>query len=129
MGAASASPLTFAGPGLAWLLPVLPLASAVAVLVLGRRRARLAAWVATGTIAIVALAGAVVFGQLLRLPPDARAQVVRLGPWLDVGGLQVDWALLVDPLSAVMVVLVATGLPPVGRTPAYAATVDGSAAV
>jgi len=106
VGEAIAQPLTVTGPGLAWLLPTLPVASALLVLALGHRRARVAAWLATGSVAVTALAGAAVLSQLLRLPPDARALVVRLGPWLDVGGLQVDWALLVDPLSTVMVVLV-----------------------
>ena len=78
------------------------------MLVLGARRPQAAPWLATGSIAATALAASAVLAQLLRHRPDARSRVLVVGPWFDVGGSQVDWALLVDPLSAVMVMLVAS---------------------
>jgi hypothetical protein len=45
-----------------------------------------------------------------RLEPDARLlRLADLFPWIDVGSLRVDVAFAVDPLSAVMI-LVVTGI-------------------
>ncbi len=49
------------------------------------------------------------FFQLLSLAPEQRFLLDRLWTWIDIGGLQADIAFLVDPLSAIMI-LVVTGV-------------------
>ena len=51
----------------------------------------------------------VVFLRLLGLEPEQRFLVDRCWTWIDIGNLHADIAFLVDPLSAVMI-LVVTGV-------------------
>jgi NADH-quinone oxidoreductase subunit L len=51
----------------------------------------------------------VAFGQLLGLEPSQRFLLDSMSEWIHVGHLNVDFAFLVDPLSAVMI-LVVTGI-------------------
>jgi NADH-quinone oxidoreductase subunit L len=91
---------------LAWLIPVLPAISAALLMILGRRLGKLAAPIAVGVAAVAAIMSTLVFAQLLGLPEDQRALVTTVGTWLEVGDFVVDWSLLIDPLSAVMLLLV-----------------------
>ncbi len=49
------------------------------------------------------------FGQLLGLPPEKRFLLDAMSQWIHIGHLNVDFAFWVDPLSAVMI-LVVTGI-------------------
>ena len=94
---------------LAWLLLLLPLAGMLINLVLGRVIGRRAtAVVASGTVGVaflLALSMApAVFGS-----QDHHGATVHLWNWIDMGSLHVPMALLVDPLSLAMV-LVVTGV-------------------
>ncbi|MCE2466803.1 MAG: NADH-quinone oxidoreductase subunit L [Caldilineaceae bacterium] len=94
---------------LAWLLLLLPLAGMLINLVLGRVIGRRAtAVVASGTVGVaflLALSMApAVFGS-----QDHHDATVHLWNWIDMGSLHVPMALLVDPLSLAMV-LVVTGV-------------------
>jgi NADH-quinone oxidoreductase subunit L len=104
------SHVTTAAPGsvidLAWLIPVVPAVMAGVLLLLGRRTGRPAAALAIGAMGFGLAMSVLVLRELLALPADARQVVVEVAPWLDVAGLQVDWSLLVDPLSAVLLLLV-----------------------
>ena len=96
---------------LAWLLLLLPLAGMLINLVLGRVIGRRAtAWIASGTVGVaflLALSMAPdVFGNL---HVDHHGTTVHLWNWIDMGSLHVPMALLVDPLSLTMV-LVVTGV-------------------
>ncbi|MBW3649039.1 MAG: NADH-quinone oxidoreductase subunit L [Actinobacteria bacterium] len=94
----------------AWLIPALPLAGFFTLLVAGRRLGDpLAGWVGTSAMAGAFLAALVMFGRLLSLPGEERRHVARLFAWVPVGGLQVDVAFLVDPLSITMALFV-TGI-------------------
>lgn len=91
---------------LAWLIPVLPLAGFVAVLGLTRSlRERVAsiAIAASGASFLLSLA---VFVAVVREPA---AYVVPVGDWISVGGLEVSFDLLIDQLTAVLL-LVVTGV-------------------
>src|SRR6266704_1987639 len=94
-----------------WLVPALPLLGFVlnGVLALARPAAkRVVSLIGVGVLvlACAAAVGAVVaFSRL----PGAEPLVVRPWEWLPVGDLQVDFALQLDPLSAVMI-LVVTGV-------------------
>ena len=67
--------------------------------------------IACGTIALSFVLSLVAFVQLLGLEPEHRVPglLADLFPWIHVGGLHVDIAFGVDPLSAVMI-LVVTGI-------------------
>ncbi|HSK95367.1 MAG TPA: NADH-quinone oxidoreductase subunit L [Euzebyales bacterium] len=99
--AAAGSPVA-----LAWLIPVLPAVSAALLLVFGRRIGRASAAIAIAAVAVSALLSTWVFTYLRAQPEDARSFVTTVAPWLSIGDFQVDWALLVDPLAAVMLLLV-----------------------
>jgi len=96
------------------LIPLLPLAGATVLGLAGvplQRRLGKAAvsWLACGTVAASFVLAAAAFLQLTTLDPEHRLLLVRLFPWIHVGTLGVDVAFAVDPLSAVMI-LVVTGI-------------------
>ena len=97
--------------GYLWLVPALPLAGFVAngtLALVAPERKRLVSVIGVGVlVAAFALAVAIVL-ELAHLHPDAPL-VLRLWSWLPVGALQVNVALELDPLSAVML-LVVTGV-------------------
>jgi len=92
--------------GLSWLIPVLPLLGFLAVLAatrsLGDRAAHIALGAAAATFALsVAVAATVI--------ADVATYVRPMPTWIDVGGFTVTFDLLVDQLTAVML-LVVTGV-------------------
>ncbi|MDP9442481.1 MAG: NADH-quinone oxidoreductase subunit L [Actinomycetota bacterium] len=94
----------------AWLIPALPLAGFLTVLAIGRRLGEpLAGWVATSAMGGAFVTAVVMFVRLLSLPAEERRHVATLFSWVPVGGLQVDMAFLVDPLSITMALFV-TGI-------------------
>ncbi|MCX6536310.1 MAG: NADH-quinone oxidoreductase subunit L [Actinobacteria bacterium] len=96
--------------GLIWLIPVLPLAGAVLNLVLGRKLGDpRAGWVATIATASSFLVTVLTYFEMLGLPAEERSHVVKMFSWIGVGSLQVDLAVLADPLSIVMALFV-TGI-------------------
>ena len=92
--------------GLAWLIPVIPAVSAGVLLIIGKRLGRASAFVAIAAMAASAVLSTLVFVYLQAQPEGHRAFVHTLGTWISAGRLTVDWAVLVDPLSAVMLLLV-----------------------
>jgi len=96
--------------GLIWLIPVLPLAGAVLNLVLGRKLGDpRAGWIATIATASSFLVTVLAYLEMLGLPAEERSHVVKMFSWIGVGSLQVDLAVLADPLSIVMALFV-TGI-------------------
>jgi NADH-quinone oxidoreductase subunit L len=92
--------------GVAWLIPVVPFAGFVLVLLLTRRFGERVAWVAIAASGLAFLGSLAVTAQLIGDP----ATYVRPMPtWIDVGGFTVTFDLLVDQLTAVML-LVVTGV-------------------
>ena len=103
-----------------WLIPLVP---ALGALVNGVAGIRYFSRKAAGLLACATMAAALglslaAFWQLLGLPPDARAYDVVLGPWIPaiplatshgIGSFQVPWGFRIDPLSAMMT-LVVTGI-------------------
>ncbi len=93
--------------GVLWLIPVLPLMGFLLLSVFGgslsrRGMARIAVG-STGMAAVIA--GLVVADFISRMPPDGH-YVQVLWHWLATSGLAVDAALYLDPLSAVMILVV-----------------------
>jgi NADH-quinone oxidoreductase subunit L len=104
-----------------WLIPLLPgFGAAINGLVGIRSFSRKTAGLVACAMMTVALGLSVVaFWQLLALPPEARAFDVTIAQWIPsipletwngtIGGLQVPWGFRLDPLSAMML-LVVTGI-------------------
>ena len=100
---------------LAWLIPALPLAGFAVLLLAGPRLGEpRAGWLATAASAGSFLFTLITFGGLLGLdstPGGAGGHGGRwftstLFEWMPIGGLEVDAALLVDPLSMTMALFV-----------------------
>ena len=95
---------------LVWLVPALPLAGFLVILLFGRRLgepfAGVVATLATASAFVVTVG---VWLDLLSRSAEERHHVVTLFQWLPVGGLRVDMAFLADPLSITMALFV-TGI-------------------
>ena len=95
---------------LVWLIPALPLAGFLLILlfgrVLGEPRAGILATVMTASSFLVVVG---VYFDLLSRTAEERHHVVTLFSWLPVGTLHIDMALLADPLSITMALFV-TGI-------------------
>src|SRR3546814_17124585 len=95
---------------LVWLIPALPLAGFVFLLVAGRRLGEpLAGWVATLACGGAFVASCIVFAGLVAEDHQHREHVVTLFEWLPAGGFSVDIGLLADPLSITLALFV-TGI-------------------
>ncbi|QBI20368.1 NADH-quinone oxidoreductase subunit L [Egibacter rhizosphaerae] len=92
--------------GLSWLIPVVPAISAAVLLLVGKRLGQAASGVAITAMGFSAVASTFVFIELLGAPADERSFVMTVTTWIAAGDFAVDWAVLVDPLSAVMLLLV-----------------------
>jgi NADH-quinone oxidoreductase subunit L len=91
----------------AYLIPALPLAGFVLLMLFGRKLADpLAGWVATLAIGSSFAATAVTFAYLLGRDAEHRAVTKSIFTWLSVGGFEVKASLLVDPLSITMCLFV-----------------------
>jgi len=92
---------------LTWLIPALPLAGFVVLLVAGRRLGEpLAGWLATAAVGGSFVATAVVFLGLVAEPAAERRFGQVLFEWVPAGGFSVDLGFLVDPLSVAMCLFV-----------------------
>ena len=95
---------------LVWLIPALPLAGFLLILlfgrILGEPRAGILATAMTASSFVVTVG---VYLDLLSRTAEERHHVVTLFSWLPVGTLHIDMALLADPLSITMALFV-TGI-------------------
>jgi NADH-quinone oxidoreductase subunit L len=92
---------------LVWIVPLLPLAGAGLLLVLGRRIGEpRAGWLASGLMALAFAWSVVTFVALLDLPAHARSETTTIFTWLPSGGLHVAMGFLVDPLSVAFILFV-----------------------
>ena len=91
----------------AFLIPLFPLVGFVVLLTFGRRLGNpLAGWIGTIAVAGAFVATIITFAGLLGRPSNAREFTQSYFSWIPVGGLQVKWAVLVDPLSIFMCLFV-----------------------
>ncbi|MFI0791653.1 NADH-quinone oxidoreductase subunit L [Micromonospora rubida] len=90
--------------GSVWLLVAIPLASAVILLLLGRRADRWGHWLGVASVGTSFVLGLTYFFQLRGLENKS----VELSMWdfIAVGDFKVDFGLLFDPLAAVFVMLI-----------------------
>ena len=102
---------------LIWLIPILPLLGVAVNGTLGKRLGKRGVGaIACGTVLLAFLLSSGAVWELSQMPEDARHVAVSLGEWLPLGPLgaggaeaSVDWGFALDPLSAVMI-LVVTGV-------------------
>lgn len=89
---------------------LLPLLGFIAIGLLGRYMSRFAIiTTACGTVGVAALLAASDLYSLLSVAPADRSSDVILWRWIDSGSLHIDFGVLNDPLSAVMLLIV-TGI-------------------
>jgi NADH-quinone oxidoreductase subunit L len=90
----------------AWLCLLAPLAGTIAILLGGTRIPRQAAgWISTGSV-FAAFGGALWAFLSLRSQSGHRGSLSTAWTWLESGGFKVGLQVLVDPLSAVMMLIV-----------------------
>src|SRR5213592_1185461 len=104
---------------LIWLIPLFPAIGFVINGLFGKRMSKTSVGIiACGAVLISFIFAAGAVAQLLQLEPEHRSHTVKLYEWMNAGlahtkgGLarfSVDWGFLLDPLSAVMI-LVVTGI-------------------
>jgi NADH-quinone oxidoreductase subunit L len=95
---------------LIWLIPALPLAGFVLILLFGRKLGEPGAGVLATLMTAASFVVTVgVYFELLSRTAEERSHVVTLFSWLPVGSLSIDMAILADPLSITMALFV-TGI-------------------
>jgi NADH-quinone oxidoreductase subunit L len=95
---------------LVWLIPLLPLVGGLLLIVAGARIGEpRAGWLATTMTASSFVVTVLVYFDLLGRTAKERSHVLSLFEWIPVGSLQIDFALLADPLSITMALFV-TGI-------------------
>jgi NADH-quinone oxidoreductase subunit L len=88
---------------LLWLVPTLPLAAAVVLMIgAGRLSARAVAVIGAGSVGLAALLTVGIGAGFLFAPPNGNVYRQILWRWLDVGGLTATVGFRLDPLSLVM---------------------------
>jgi len=89
------------------LIPLFPLIGFLLNGFLGKRLGKsFVSWVGPGSVGLSFALALKLFLDLLALPADRRVIESTLFPWIISGNLQVDIAFLLDPLSAVMMLIV-----------------------
>ena len=94
----------------AWLLFILPAAGALINLLIGHRlNKQTIGLIASGVVVAAFLVGLGLLFSLIALKPEERSVTVPLWDWITIGKFQVGAAMLIDPLSVTMT-LVVTGV-------------------
>ncbi len=90
-----------------WLIPAFPLLGAIVNLLFGRRLPRaVASWFAVLVVVASFAASVSAVLNLVALPPEQRVIHETLYNWIGVGNFSVNVAFWLDPLSAVMILVV-----------------------
>lgn len=90
----------------AWLLIAIPLAVFAILLLAGKASNSWGHWLGTASILASFVLGIVMFAKMLALSPDERSIDLHLFDFLQTGPLNVDFGILLDPLSMLFVLLV-----------------------
>ncbi|MCK4856758.1 MAG: NADH-quinone oxidoreductase subunit L, partial [candidate division Zixibacteria bacterium] len=92
---------------LIWLIPLFPLIGFITNGLLGRKMPKsLVSLTACGSVFLSFALSIYVFIQLLGLPARSRIYEVTLFSWVPAGSFSADMGFLLDPLSAVMILVV-----------------------
>ncbi|MDO5081020.1 NADH-quinone oxidoreductase subunit L [Buchananella hordeovulneris] len=101
----AAVPLTGAAAA-AWLVIIVPLISALALLLAGRKSDKWGHWLAVAASTCSAGFSLLLAAQLLGLPAAKRVMDSQLLLWFSAGDVQVGYGLRIDPLSVTFALLV-----------------------
>ncbi|MEW6623266.1 MAG: NADH-quinone oxidoreductase subunit L [Bacillota bacterium] len=93
---------------IAWLLPLLPLLGFVVISFVTKRLKLLSALVAIGTMAASLIISLGIAYEVLRDGVTMESPVEYAVNWLSVPGLTIEAGILIDPLAAVMLIVVCT---------------------
>jgi NADH-quinone oxidoreductase subunit L len=92
---------------LLWLIPALPFASALVLVLFGSRFSRIAtAAVGVGSIGLSALITILVAASFFSAPPSGNSYTQVLWTWINVAGFEPEIGFYLDALSLVMVLVV-----------------------
>ena len=95
------------GLSLLWLVPLLPLIGAIVNGVgAGKLPRKLASAIGVGSVGVSFLIAISCFADLLALPPEGRRVTQDLFTWIQMGDFHAEVRYLLDPLSAVMMMVV-----------------------
>ena len=92
--------------GASVLLIALPLAGAIVLLVGGRLLDKVGHIIGCATVIAAFCLGVVVFLNVLGEPADDRIHQVAVFTWMQSAGLNIDFGMLIDPLSLTFVLLI-----------------------
>ena len=93
--------------GLLWLIPALPAAGFVALVLLNRRLSRSgAAWIGAGSVGLSALVALLVCGSFIASPPAGDAYHQVLWTWMDVAGFAPTIGFYLDAVSVLWVLVI-----------------------
>ena len=92
--------------GASWLLIALPLAGAIVLLVGGRLLDRIGHIIGCATVLAAFVLGVAIFLTVLGEASDDRIHQVPIFTWIQSGSLDIDFGLLIDPLSLTFVLLI-----------------------
>ena len=92
---------------LIWWIPALPLLGVAINGLFGKRMSlRAVGTIACAVIALSFVLSLGAFVELRGLEEGARYHEVTVGTWMELEGLSIDWGFALDPLSAVMILMV-----------------------
>ena len=93
--------------GLLWLIPALPAAGFVALVLLNRRLSRsAAAWIGAGSVGLSALVALLVCGSFIASPPAGDSYHQVLWTWFDVAGFAPTIGFYLDAVSVLWVLVI-----------------------
>lgn len=87
-----------------WIIALFPLLSFVVIVFFTNRRANLSSLVSIGAICLSFLFSLIVLGTVLKNPVSSEFKFT----WIDLLGLKVQMGMLIDPLTAIMLLVVST---------------------
>ena len=87
-----------------WIIPLSPLISFVVIVFFTNRRAKLSSLISIGAICLSFVVSLIVLGTVLKNPVSSEFKFT----WIDLLGLKVQMGMLIDPLAAVMLLVVST---------------------
>ena len=93
--------------GLLWLIPALPAAGFLALVLLNRRLGRAgAAWIGAGSVGLSAIVALLVCGSFIVSPPAGDAYHQVLWTWMDVAGFAPTIGFYLDAVSVLWVLVI-----------------------
>jgi len=92
---------------LLWLIPILPFAGFLALVLLGKRISRTTvAFIGAGSVGVAAVITLLIGVSFISSPPPGHAYTQTLWRWMQVSGFSPEISFYLDPLSLVMALVI-----------------------